>query len=193
MPKISISTAWCLAICLFTAIALAGLTVDLVTKDLAFLALGIPGEYRALEEPELNATHWIWKDVFGYQTMLNDGALFGFAAGQIVFLVTVSIIFLAGIIVYVFIWAWRSLFLTAIFGMVTAGICGNLYDRLGWHGLVFPEWHDLAGEPIYAVRDWILCMIGAFPWPNFNIADVLLVCSVILLLLHATEIANAAE
>jgi len=54
-----------------------------------------------------------------------------------------------------------------------------LYDRLGWHGLI-----GYAGQPIYAVRDWILCMIGSFHWPNFNIADSLLVCSVIVLLLR---------
>jgi signal peptidase II len=63
--------------------------------------------------------------------------------------------------------------------MITAGICGNLYDRLGWHGLTYGE-----DEPVYAVRDWILCMIGTFHWPNFNIADALLVCSVCILLIH---------
>jgi len=96
-----------------------------------------------------------------------------------------SLVFLVGIAAYLLYWAWRSLFLTVVLGMITAGICGNLYDRLGWHGLVSPEGHERAGAPIYAVRDWILCMIGPFPWPNFNIADSLLVCSVILLLLHS--------
>ena len=177
--------AWCLAMCLFVAIALVGLAMDLVTKDLAFLALGMPGEFKALEDPDLRAIYWVWEDVFGYQTTLNTGALFGLGAGQIRFLVTFSLIFLVGIIIYVTVWAWRNLFLTVIFGMIAAGICGNLYDRLAWHGLVYPEWHDLAGEPIHAVRDWILFMIGTFPWPNFNIADCLLVSSVILLLLHA--------
>jgi signal peptidase II len=123
--------------------------------------------------------HWIWQDVFGFQLSLNAGALFGIGQGQTTFLVVLSLIFLVGIVVWLVIAAWRSLFLSAILGMITAGICGNLYDRLGWHGLT-----DAAGQPIFAVRDWILCMIGTFPWPNFNIADSLLVCSVILLLLH---------
>ena len=40
------------------------------------------------------------------------------------------------------------------------------------------------GEPVYAVRDWILVMIGSWPWPNFNIADSLLVLGVGILLIH---------
>jgi len=186
------------AISLFLAIAFVGLTADLLTKYWAFQALGMPGEFKWETEPELNAIYWIWQGVFGFQTTLNPGALFGILAGQRNLLVGLSLVFLTGIATYLIFWAWRSLFLTAILGMITAGICGNLYDRLGWHGLVYPEWHDLAGQPIYAVRDWVLCMIGTFPWPNFNIADALLVSSVILLLLHGLlfeekEEGNAAK
>jgi len=139
----------------------------------------MPGEYKADTEPELHAVYWIWQDIAGFQTSLNTGGLFGFASGWTRFLSLFSLIFLVGIIGYVFWGGWRNSFLTVILGMITAGICGNLYDRLGWHGLT-----DATGQPIYAVRDWILCMIGTFPYPNFNIADSLLVCSIILLLLH---------
>jgi len=128
--------------------------------------------------------HWVWQDIFGFQTTLNSGIAFGMFAGQTTILVALSLIFLVGITAYLLFWAWKSLFFTIILGMITAGICGNLYDRLGWHGLVYPEWHEMGGQPIYAVRDWILVMIGTFHWPNFNIADSLLVCSVILILLH---------
>ena len=171
--------------CLFATIALAGTATDLLTKHRVFQALGMPGEHRAdteqelLIEPHLRSVYWIWQDIAGFQTSLNTGGLFGFASGWTSVLSLFSLIFLVGIIVYVALWAWRSLFLTVILGMITAGICGNLYDRLGWHGLT-----DGEGQPIYAVRDWVLCMIGTYPWPNFNIADSLLVCSVILLLLH---------
>ena len=44
--------------------------------------------------------------------------------------------------------------------------------------------HDV-GDPVYAVRDWILVMIGSFHWPNFNVADSLLVCGAALLVWHA--------
>ena len=185
MPKNPLPVGWCRAVCLFVAIVFIGLTADLLTKHRAFQTLGLPGEYEADK-----SVYWIWQDVVGFQTSLNHGALFGFLAGKTTVLVTLSVVFLTGIVLYVAFLAWRSLFFTVILGMITAGICGNLYDRLGWHGLVypdFPDWHEmheLSGEPIYAVRDWILCMIGTFHWPNFNIADSLLVCSVILLLLH---------
>ena len=159
----------------YVAVALAGLTADLLTKHWVFNALGMPGTYKANDA----SVYWIVPDVFGFQTSLNSGALFGLGAGQTVLLAVLSLVFLIGIIGYVLFWAWRSVFLSVTLGMITAGICGNLYDRLGWHGLT-----DFNGQPVYAVRDWILCMIGTFPWPNFNVADSLLVCSVILLLLQ---------
>jgi signal peptidase II len=184
MSRLSFPDGWCRAVTLFTAIALAGLAADLLTKQGVFQALGMPGEY-----PAPDSVFWIFQNVFGFQTSLNPGALFGLGAGQTTMLAVLSLIFLSGIFGYVALWAWRSLFLSAILGMITAGICGNLYDRLGWHGLT-----DLEGQPIFAVRDWILCMIGTFPWPNFNIADALLVCSVILLLLHElSQKKNAIE
>jgi signal peptidase II len=68
-----------------------------------------------------------------------------------------------------------------------AGVLGNLYDRLGFPGLRWNEARDLhkIGEPVFAVRDWILVMLGTRPWPNFNIADSLLVCGAMLLVWHA--------
>ena len=179
MSKNFSPATWCRSVCLFIVIAFTGLAADLYTKHWTFQILGMPGEYQAETEPELRAVYWIWQDVFGIQTALNLGALFGFGSGQTTLLVSFSLIFLAGIVGYLVLCAWRNLLLSAILGMITAGICGNLYDRLGWHGLTNGE-----GQPIYAVRDWILCMIGTFQWPNFNIADALLVCSVVVLLIQ---------
>jgi signal peptidase II len=174
--KVLLPPAWWRAVCLFLAVALVGLTADLLTKHWAFQSLGFLD----------GSVYWVWQGVFGFQTTLNPGALFGIFAGKTALLVGLSLIFLTGIVAWLALWAWRNLFLTVILGMITAGICGNLYDRLGLHGLVYPEWYPpgMAGQQAYAVRDWILCMIGTFHWPNFNIADALLVCSVILLLLH---------
>jgi signal peptidase II len=36
------------------------------------------------------------------------------------------------------------------------------------------------------VRDWILLRYGNYTWPNFNIADSLLVCGAVMLLLQAS-------
>ena len=199
MSKVHIFPNRCRALILYAGITLAGLAADLLSKHWVFQTLGLPGEYKVETEPQLDAVYWIWKDVIGFQTALNTGGLFGFGAGQTTFLAVFSAVFLAGIIGYVIFWAWRSLFLSSVLGMLTAGICGNLYDRLGLHGLVYPDYpvwhpgHPLAGQQIFAVRDWILCMIGTFPWPNFNIADSLLVCSITLLLLHELFFNKANE
>jgi len=156
---------------LYLAILVVGLSLDLGTKSWIFERLGLPGE---------NATWWIVDDVFGFQTSLNQGALFGMGQGKVHLFALFSFVAIGGILVWLlFFRALSSLFLTVVLGMLSAGILGNLYDRLGLHGL---KWDD---APVYAVRDWILVMIGHWPWPNFNIADSLLVCGAILLALFA--------
>ncbi|MEK6249036.1 MAG: signal peptidase II, partial [Planctomycetales bacterium] len=86
-----------------------------------------------------------------------------------------------GIIYWLFITGEaHDLFLTIALAAITSGIIGNLYDRFGWHG--FTE----NGEPLYAVRDWILFQWNDnLRWPNFNIADSFLVCGAIALVGHA--------
>jgi signal peptidase II len=102
----------------------------------------------------------------------------------------ISLFAVTSILAIAFLIAWltcfrgaQSRFVTVIAGMMTAGILGNLYDRMGLHHLIWnypSELHEV-GQPVYAVRDWILVMIGDWPWPNFNIADSLLVVGVSLL------------
>ena len=163
---------------LFFTIAGAGCLADLATKSWTFALLGQPP----------SQTLWIIDGVFGFQTSLNQGALFGMGQGFVVFFAVMSILAAVGIMVWLFLaGAAGDLPLTIALGMVTAGILGNLYDRLGFPGL---EWnyanklHEI-GDPVYAVRDWILVMIGRWPWPTFNIADSMLVCGAILLVWHA--------
>ena len=163
----------------FFAIAIFGCLLDLATKNWVFNWLGMPGA---------RPTWWIWKDVFGFQTSLNEGALFGIGQGMVVLFTVLSIVAAAGILFWLFVaGAARDLLLTAALALVSAGICGNLYDRLGLPGL---KWHSAGalhneGAAVYAVRDWILLMIGKYPWPTFNVADSLLVCGAILLVWHA--------
>jgi signal peptidase II len=92
-----------------------------------------------------------------------------------------------------FVGAARSWLLTVALGCVTAGIFGNLYDRLGLPGLVWNNANAFhrGGDPVYAVRDWIQVMIGAWPWPTFNLADSLLVCGAAMLIWHATMLRPA--
>jgi signal peptidase II len=167
---------------LFAVIAATGCAVDLATKHWIFARLGMPNESDPI---------WLWKGIFGLETSLNEGALFGFGQGNARLFAVLSIIAAIGILYWLF-WAGAATdrLLTVALGCVMAGILGNLYDRLGLPGL---KWHSLdnrgheVGEPVYAVRDWLHFKIDAigFDWPVFNVADSLLVCGAGLLVLHA--------
>ncbi len=172
----------------FLLLASAGCAADLVTKRCVFAWLGMP-------DPR-TPPYWVWPGVFGFQTSLNEGALFGMGQGMVSLFSALSIAAVVGILYWLFVaGAARDWLLTVALACVTAGILGNLYDRLGMPGLTWnaasPR-HEV-GEPVFAVRDWILVMIGRFHWPNFNIADSLLVCGAALLVFHAYRHGREAE
>lgn len=158
---------------LFFSIVAVGCVADLVSKHLVFAQLGRPLGQR-LE---------IIPDVFYLETSLNQGALFGIGQGMTFLFALLSILAALAILYWLF-WAGaaESRLLTVTLALITAGILGNLYDRLGLPGLT---WEEVTGGrligPVYAVRDFLLVYIGKWPWPTFNIADSLLVCGAILL------------
>ncbi len=164
---------------LFAAIAIFGGLLDLLTKHWVFQWRGLP---RAANE------WWIWEGYFGIETALNTGALFGLGAGKSHWFAGLSILAFVGILIWLFYAkAARDRVLTIALASVTGGIFGNLYDRLGlWY---YPGVED-AGRN--AVRDWILFRYGQYTWPNFNIADCLLVGGAALLVLHACFQRDAA-
>jgi signal peptidase II len=163
----------------FLSIAILGCALDLWTKNLVFNWLGMPG----------GPTYWLWpKEVVGFQTSLNEGALFGLGQGFVPVFAALSIAAAIGIFIWLFYaGAAKDWLLTIALGCVTAGIFGNLHDRLGLMNLVWPvnDGVHVAGQSVHAVRDYILVMIGTWRWPNFNVADSLLVCGAILLFWHA--------
>jgi signal peptidase II len=161
---------------MFAAIAVLGATVDLATKRWIFEYLGMP-----YERPSL----WLFDEVFGFTTSLNEGALFGMGQGLGFLYSGLSIVAALGIVGWLFLaGAATDRLLTVALAAVTAGILGNLYDRLGLPGLT------RNGEPVFAVRDWLHFKIDpVLDWPIFNIADSLLVCGAALLVWHALRTA----
>ncbi len=159
---------WQSRLAVWLAITILGAIADLWTKHAIFQWRGLPGE---------QPVWWIWEDYIGFQTAVNPGALFGLGAGLGSVFASLSIIAAIGIAVWLFgFQAARSLWFTIAAGCIMAGIFGNLYDRLGiWNEPGYPaQWSS-------GVRDWILLCYGQYTWPNFNIADSLLVCGTAML------------
>jgi signal peptidase II len=73
----------------------------------------------------------------------------------------------------------NSLWLTICLGLLMGGTLGNLYDRLGLHGIT-----NESGAAQYAVRDFLHFTLWGYDWPVFNFADVFLVTGAIMLALH---------
>ncbi len=152
---------------LFFTLAAAGCAIDLATKSYMFDWLGGPGE---------GGVHWLIEGIFGFETALNRGALFGMGQGMVWLFALMSFLALGGIGWWLV--RFRAIddwLLTFTLGLVCGGVLGNLYDRLGiW-----------SGYEVYAVRDWIRVSYQGHVWPNFNIADSLLVCGAALLIWHS--------
>lgn len=155
----------------FWSIALVGGAIDLWTKQYMFSWLGMPG----------GETYWIVEGIFGWQTSLNQGALFGMGQGKVLWFAALSVVAAAGINYWLFVArAARDRWLTVALGCIMAGVLGNLYDRLGM-------WNP-PGVELHAVRDWILFHYRGWVWPNFNLADTFLVCGAAMLCWHAIRL-----
>ena len=156
---------------LFCSLTLLGCAADLFTKYLVF------------RHPELyhGSEWWLWEGHIGIQKSLNEGALFGIGQGKVGLFALFSIVAAVAIPVWLF-WfrAAEDRWLTITLGCVMGGILGNLYDRLGMPQLDWEQFDPTrAGQRVFAVRDWILVQWDErWVWPNFNIADSLLVCGV---------------
>lgn len=169
---------------LFFGLLIVGLAADLITKawvfnkyfDVEIAKEGAHGQYVAF---------WWIEGIFGVQPSTNPGALFGLGAGFSFYFAIFSIVALTGITVWLFVYkAAVDRWLTFALGMISGGILGNLYDRIGLGAK--------AGYPEHIrdnVRDWILFRLEGVPffdpWPNFNIADALLVVGAAMLFIHS--------
>jgi len=169
-------------IVLFFSLLILGAAADLLTKWWVFEKY-FDAERAANYEPQ--GVLWFIDGVFGIQTSTNPGALFGLGSGYSRLFAIFSVVALTGIVIWLFRFgAAFDRWLTVALGLVCGGIIGNCYDRLGFGAKPeYPEWvHD-------NVRDWILFRLEGVPmfdpWPNFNIADSLLVVGAAMLFVHS--------
>lgn len=172
----------CTRAVLFFALLAIGLSADLISKQVIFNRYFDVERERNREAQEVH--YWV-EGVLGIQTSTNGGALFGIGQGKSAWFAGLSILFLVLIFGWLFLaGGFRDFWLTLALGLVSGGILGNFYDRMGWGSP--PEYPELIQ---YDVRDWILFRLEGVrffdPWPNFNIADSLLVVGALVLLGHA--------
>ena len=147
-----------------------GLTLDLVSKRLAFAKLSdLPGGYAFIPG-------WLH-----FQVMENHGAVFGIAQGQRWALVAVSIGAI-GFILYLFLMSGRQWATQIVLGMLLAGVLGNMWDRLEY---------GYVRDMIYALPGRTVAGHEVFPW-IFNIADSLL-CTGIAILVTRSVILSMQE
>ncbi len=121
----------------FWLVAVAGLALDLWSKEWAFHALRQGG--RRVLIPR----------VLELQTMLNDGALFGIGSGQTVLFLVASALAL-GLVLWMFSQSTaRHRLLHIALGGILAGALGNMYDRMFVQLL---PWRPPGGTPRYFVK-----------------------------------------
>ena len=161
----------------FGVLMVFGTAADLLSKQWVFAWRGLPQQL---------PPWWLIEPYVGIETAVNQGALFGMGQGKGWLFAILSVVALIGICVWLFVFkAAESKWLLVAMSLVTGGILGNLYDRLG-----IP---DLPGELHGGVRDWILFKYQEYVWPNFNIADSLLVVGAIMLGIHSLFLSPTAH
>jgi len=138
---------------LFWPIVIAGAGLDLWSKTAVFDWL--------ITEP--GAEYQIINGFFKFVMRENSGAAFSIARGQTLMLVSVSVVALIAVTGAFLFGKIRSSLMQTALAMFTAGIIGNLYDRITNEGFV---------------RDFIDIYYGAYHWPAFNLADSMLCISV---------------
>jgi signal peptidase II len=158
----------------FALVTGLGLGWDLYSKWLVFATLGYE-----LRQSDYWLT-WLWGDhVFCLMTSLNGGALWGMGQGYSSVFAWLSVLAIIGVLYWLFVkGAAHSWWLTVALAFIMAGTLGNLYDRMGLHGLLNSD-----GTLAYKVRDFMY--IECIRWPIFNFADTFLVTGAIMLLIQS--------
>src|SRR4051812_3311787 len=170
----------------FLLTMIIGLTVDLVTKAVAFAKLGGPVWF----EPDGHARvasaepYRFIPNFLHFYITTNQGAVFGLGQGQrwLFILISIAAISFLG---YLFITSVGQRFYQVILGMLLAGVLGNMFDRIRF-GYVRDMIHALPGWT------WPGSSREVFPW-IFNVADVLLCVGVGLIMIYSVFFTRAPK
>ena len=146
----------------FWSLVTAGITLDLWSKWAVFKWLEQLGSFTIID---------------GFLQLIrtvNDGAAFGIASGRRNILVLVSVVALIFIVgFFLFFSRTQPAIVQVVLALFTAGICGNLYDRIFNDGLV---------------RDFIdVVYWPGRHWPAFNVADSMLCIAVGLMMISSMK------
>ena len=150
--------SWPTACLLFWPIAIGGAALDLWSKSAVFKWLS------QIQEEEFSIIDGFLKFILRQ----NEGAAFSIFQGRTLFLISISVIALIVVIGIFFFGKLYSKVALIALACITAGIIGNLYDRLFNEG---------------QVRDFIDVYVNNHHWPTFNVADSLLCIGVGLLII----------
>ena len=154
---------------LYWPIVIVGIVADLWSKHAVFAWLG--------EKAEYGYEYSVIDGFFRLVMKTNSGAAFSIARGQTTMLVSVSAVALIVVIGLFFFGRIHSKLMTVGLGLFTAGIVGNLYDR------VFNDGY---------VRDFLDVYYRDHHWPAFNVADSML-CVAVGLLVIANIMADISQ
>jgi signal peptidase II len=146
---------------IFWPLVAAGLVLDLWSKSAVFAWLQQqPGKSVSIIDG------FLWLVIAE-----NAGAAFGIATGQRYLLIAVSVIALVVILAVFLMSGTERRLMHVALGLFTAGVCGNLCDRIFNNGLV---------------RDFIdVVYWPGKHWPAFNVADSMLCIAVGLLIISS--------
>jgi len=154
---------------LYWPIVICGILADLWSKHAVFAFL----DKRASDGYEYSVIDGFFKLVMRE----NSGAAFSIASGRTVMLVTVSVAAFVIVLGLFLFGKIRGRLMHIGLALFTAGIVGNLYDR------IFNEGY---------VRDFLDVYCKDHHWPAFNVADSML-CTAVGLLIITNLISDSSE
>ena len=153
--------SWFQAAWIVLAVAAVIIVLDQWTKQL--VRQSIPEYTATIPIPSLG-------EYFLFEHVRNYGAAFGILQNRQMLFAAIAVVVAIAILVYVRYLPLDKKFVRVLLGLQLGGAIGNLIDRL--------TQLDEAGRGY--VTDFVKIGVpGVYYWPNFNIADMAIVCGVI--------------